>query len=194
MSILYVQLFQGSALRSTLTLSAEQVIETTLTIAPHSIGIPKLISIANIIGAVHDAGFELNNQREIDKIADKITNYYIPTEKRFWLDTVLKIEVYHVSADNIGYYRAFRSVREEIIEGARNVYSVDNDPHKVTHAQNLMVEKIRMVVEQMGTTFWQKLPIILLESAIGVLFSVVLGFPLKMLIVSIGGPLFKNVL
>lgn len=194
MSILTLQLteYQGYTI-STLGLTAEEVIETILILSSQRSGLPKLISIANIVGKINDAGFELVSFQEVNKIAALITNYYTPTAKGQWADRSLQLLILPIASEYTPYYQALAEIRPLVIDTARvvNRYNAQQADSAAREAQNKMVEKIKELV-QSRSIWWSKMPSFLMKTTLTVLFDTIIGFPLKTLVDSILGGFFDH--
>lgn len=183
MSTLRILLMQNGRNIDTLDIHAEDVLELTLTISPDWIGLPTLISMANIVGKINDAGFELLDSDESEKIAGLINSYYIPTSQDMWRDRSLQLQAMPVSSENAHFYGEsgeISQVRQIILHTAHEVVSLKNTD-SIRVAQDEMVEKIKVRVQN-KPGWWSKLPALLLKTAVTTVFDSVIGFPLRTLV------------
>jgi hypothetical protein len=192
MSTLWLQLMQGAHQLYALPLTAESVIETTLTITPDWESLPKLVSIATITGKINDAGFELVSEQELDTIADLMTNYYIPTPKNTWRDRTLAVQVLPIAPEHRPHYEEIAQVRRIVIDTARDVdrYNAQRDTYNMRVAQDSMVDQVKEKVES-NPSWWSKIPQLIVKTAISTLFDCIVGFPITTLVTSVLGGLFK---
>lgn len=183
MSTLRILLMQDGRNINTLNLDTGDVLELTLTISPDWIGFPTLISMANIIGKINDAGFELLDADESKRIAGLINSYYIPTSQDMWRDRSLELQAMPVSSENAHFYGAhgeISEVRQIVLNTAHEVVSLQNTD-SIREVQDQMVEKIKVRVQNQPS-WWSKLPALLLKTAVSTVFDSIIGFPLRTLV------------
>jgi hypothetical protein len=192
MSTLTIQLFSSGILLETVYLPAEIVMEMTLTITPNWVGLPKLISIVNIIEKINDAGFELISEEEVDKIAELITHYYLPTPMNSWKDRDLKLEARRIPASSAELYQEVSYTRTKIKNTVRDVlwHDSEKDPSFATQAQDQLCEDLKNRVKTKPV--WRtKVLDLLLKAAVTSLFDSFVGFPLHTLVAGVLGGIFS---
>lgn len=192
MSTLRLYLIRAGETQHTLLLTAEVMIETTLSVTPGRASLPTLISVENIVGQINSSGYELGSRDEINKIASLVNTYYLPTTKSSWSDRELTISVVPIQPEYLDVYHEIQDIREEVIRSSRDViyYEQRNNHDSARRAEDRAVECISTSIRK-RRKWWEGGTVIrfLFKTAIPIIFDALIGIPLSVLVRSILGRL-----
>ncbi|HEY1349474.1 MAG TPA: hypothetical protein VGF67_07620 [Ktedonobacteraceae bacterium] len=191
MSNITIQLTSAGHIRRVLSLRAEDLIVTDLTISSASASLPTLVSTENVIGQVNEAGFELVDPHVVHHISAVINTSYLPTAQAQWHDTTIALEVMPISQDNARLYQEIGYMRTTLIQSIQQarIYESQGDYRNVKAEQDRLVDSLQDHVQN-RRSWWEKIPEFLLKTALPIVFKAFMGFSLHVLFASIFGAAF----
>lgn len=192
MSTLSIQLIYAGRICSVLSVKAENLVITDLTISSATTSLPTLVSTENVVGQVNTAGFELATPQVVYQISSLINSYYLPTHRTLWRDMTIDLDVIPISEEHAGYYQEIGYMRGAVIQSIEQARSYEHQGNYmlIKKTQDTLVDSLQARI-QSRRTWWKKIPEFLIKTALPFVFNAFMGFTLHALFASVFGAAFR---